>query len=402
MEAAAVGFEVIANFGFFGKADVAVDDGAADARVAADVDVIIEDGFRDFAIAIDADIVADDAILHAATGEDRAAGDDGINGNAHAAGIGKYEFCRGILVLPAAERPMLVVEVEDRRNADEVHVGFVVGVEGADVAPIESFLAVFVDEVVGIDAMLGDDAGKNVFAEIMSRPGILGIGEKDGDKELGIENIDAHGGVAMGGLVSGLLGLGGFFLKTDNAPVLIGFDDTELLGGLSEGNFDGGDGDIGGGVDVLLEHSGVVHFVDLVAGKDEDELGALAADGVDILINGVRGALVPLLRDAHLRGKHFDEFAEAHQRRPTGANVAIKTEGLVLSKDKNAAERRVDAIREGDIDDAVKSAEGDSRLGAISGERPETFTLSTREENSEGIAHIRHEDRLPRQDSEAV
>jgi hypothetical protein len=28
--------------------------------------------------------------------------------------------------------------------------------------------------------------------------------------------------------------------------------------------------------------------------------------------------------------------------------------------------------------------------------------LSTREENSKGIAHIRHEDRLPRQDSEAA
>src|SRR6266849_3359527 len=44
VEAAAVGFEVVADFGALGKADVAVDDGAANARVAADIHVIVDDG----------------------------------------------------------------------------------------------------------------------------------------------------------------------------------------------------------------------------------------------------------------------------------------------------------------------------------------------------------------------
>src|SRR6266481_9490558 len=44
VEAALVGFEVIADLGALGKADVAVDDGAADARVAADVHVVVNDG----------------------------------------------------------------------------------------------------------------------------------------------------------------------------------------------------------------------------------------------------------------------------------------------------------------------------------------------------------------------
>ena len=82
-------------------------------------------------------------------------------------------------MLPAAQRPIFVVEVEDRRNADEVHVGFVVGVDGADIAPVERFLAVLVDEVVSKDAMLGDDAGKNVFAEIVGGLGIFGIGQQE-------------------------------------------------------------------------------------------------------------------------------------------------------------------------------------------------------------------------------
>src|ERR1700731_4490454 len=45
VEAALVGFQVIADLGALGKADVAVDDGAADARVVADVHVVVDDGF---------------------------------------------------------------------------------------------------------------------------------------------------------------------------------------------------------------------------------------------------------------------------------------------------------------------------------------------------------------------
>jgi hypothetical protein len=82
--------------------------------------------------------------------------------------------------------------------------------------------------------------------------------------------------------------------------------------------------------------------------------------------------------------------------------MAIEAEGFVLREDKNTAERGIDAIGESNVNDAIKSAEGDSGLGTISGKRPETFTLTTGKENSKGIAHIRHECRLPRQDSEAA
>ena len=166
----------------------------------------------------------------------------------------------------------------------------------------------------------------------------------------------------MRGLVRRSLGLGGLFLKADDAPVLVGFDHAKLLGGFGGGNLDGGHGDIGGGIDVLLQHLGVIHFVDVVAGKNEDEFGALAADGIDVLVNGVGGALIPLLRDAHLRRKHFDEFAEAHERGPAGANVATKAERFVLGQSENAAQPGIDAIGKSDVDDAVESAKGTAGL----------------------------------------
>ncbi len=63
VEAAAVGFEVVADLSALGKADVAINDGAADTRVAADIHVIVDDGIRDFAVTVDADVVADDGTM---------------------------------------------------------------------------------------------------------------------------------------------------------------------------------------------------------------------------------------------------------------------------------------------------------------------------------------------------
>src|SRR5438105_11030196 len=357
VKAAAVGFEVVANLGAFRKADVAVDDGAANARVAADVHVVVDDGLRDFRVAVDTHIVADDGSLHAAAGDHRAAGDDGIEGHTHALGVGEDEFCGRILMLPGAQRPGAVVQVEDRRHADQIHVGFVVGVDGAHVAPIQSILAVFVDEVVGEDAVLRNDARKDVFAEIVMRLGILGIGKKDGDHQLRVENVDAHGGVAMSGVVRRLFRRGGLFLEADDAPIFIDFDHAELLGGLFHRNLDNADGHIGAGVYMLLEHLGVIHLIDVIAGENENEFGALAADGINVLIYGVGGTLIPLLGDAHLRRKDFDVIAEAGERRPTGANVPVQAERLVLSEDEYAAEIRIDAIGESDVNNAIKSAE---------------------------------------------
>ena len=77
--AAFVGFEVVADFGSLGKADVAVDDGAADARVATDIDVIVEDGFLHFAETVHANVISQDGMLDPSTGNDGAGGDDGID-----------------------------------------------------------------------------------------------------------------------------------------------------------------------------------------------------------------------------------------------------------------------------------------------------------------------------------
>src|ERR1700730_1007635 len=390
MEAPLVGLQVVTNFCALREADVAIDNRPADARVPADIHVVVDNRFRDLRITIYADIGAQHGFHHASARNDGASGYNRIQRHAHALGVGENKFRRRILVDPGAQRPGGVIQVENGRNAYQIHVCFVVGVQRSDVAPVQRILAVFVDEVVREHAMLGDDARKNVFAEIVTRLGIFRIREQDRDHQVGIENIDAHGRAAMAGLVRRLFGYRRFFLEAHDAPVFIGFNNAELQRGLLRGNLNGGHGNIRAGIDMLLEHAAVVHFVNVIAGENENVLRTLAADGINILIHRVGGALVPLLRHSHLRRQYFDILAEARKRGPSRANVAIEAEGFVLREHEHAPQIRVDAIGKRDIDDAIESAERNRWLGTIARQRPQPFTLASRKKYSDGVAHIGH------------
>src|SRR5271170_150995 len=386
----AVGFCVVADYCSFGQADVAVDDGAADATAAADIHVIEDDALIELAVTIHAHVEAEDGFGDASARNNRARANDGIERDAHAGGIGENEFGGRILLLPGVQRPAFVVEVEDWGDGDQVHIGFVVGLDGADIAPVGFFFFIFVAKIVGKDAMLFDDARDDVFAEIVIRFGIFGVGDQDGNEQLGIEKIDAHGGVHFVRMNARALGFGGLFFEADDAPVFIGFDDAETAGSFLRRNFESGDGNVRTGFDVLLEHLLIIHLVDVVAGKNEDEIGLLGADGIDVLIDGVGGALIPVLGDAHLRSEHFDEIAVAHQRGPSLAHVTIEAERFVLGEDEDAAQIAIQAIGKGDVNDAVDAAEGDGGLGAIASEGPKAFALATGQQDRKCVAHQRH------------
>ena len=74
---------------------------------------------------------------------------DGVDGHAGSSGLAEDELGGRVLVGTGAHGPVLVVEVEGGGDAGDVHIGFVVCLEGADIAPVEGLLLVLVDEVVG-------------------------------------------------------------------------------------------------------------------------------------------------------------------------------------------------------------------------------------------------------------
>ena len=185
------------------------------------------------------------------------------------------------------------------------------------------------------------------------------------------------------------LGLAGLFLEAADAPMLVGFDNAELLRGFRGGNLQCGHSDVGAGIEMLLEHLGVIHFVDVVAGENEGELGAFAADGVDVLVDGVGGAHVPVFADPLHGRQDFDKLAQltAHDVAPAFTDMAVERERLVLRQDVDAAQIGVEAVGERDVDDAVDAAEGDGRLGAVARERIQTLTRSSRQQDSESVYH---------------
>ncbi len=236
--------------------------------------------------------------------------DDGVDGHAGAAGLAEDELGGRVLVGAGAHGPGLVVEVEGGGDAGDVHVGLVVGLEGTDIAPVEGLLLVLVDEVVGVHFDAAEDVGQDVVAEVVLGVGVFGVLDELGEQDVGVEDVDAHGDVDHVGVEGRAdLGLFGLFFEADDLSVAGDLDDTEG-GDLVGGDGEGGEGDVGAGVDVLLQHEGVVHLVDVVAGEDEDVLGLLGADGVDVLVDGVGGALVPGLGDALHGGQDLDELAQ--------------------------------------------------------------------------------------------
>ena len=111
----------------------------------------------------------------------------------------------------------------------------------------------------------------------------------------------------------------------------------------------------------------------------KDVLGTLAADGIDVLVDGIGGSLVPVLADALHGRKDFDELAEfAGDDLPGLADMAIEGERLVLGEDVDPAQVGVDAVGERDIDDAVDAAEGDGGFGAVARERIQPLACAAR------------------------
>ena len=73
------------------------------------------------------------------------------------------------------------------------------------------------------------------------------------------------------------------------------------------------------------EHPRVIHLVDVIARQHDQVARTLTRDGIEILIHGVRRALIPMLADAFLRRQNLDELAELFgDDSPTQADVAVE------------------------------------------------------------------------------
>ena len=186
-------------------------------------------------------------------------------------------------------------------------------------------------------------------------------------------------------------GLRGLLLETHHAAVGVDLDDAELAGRRLHADRQRADRQIGAAFDVPLDQLGVVHLVDVVAGEDHHVLRPLFLDRVDVLVDGVGGALIPVLVDALLRRDDFDELAQfaAEVGLPAEVDVPVEAHRLVLGEDEVLSHPAVKAVRQGEVDNPISPAEGDCRLGPIPGERLQPRAFSPRKDYGQNVLHFR-------------
>jgi hypothetical protein len=117
----------------------------------------------------------------------------------------------------------------------------------------------------------------------------------------------------------------------------------------------------------------------MVAGQHHDVLRAVGGQDVLVLIHRIGGAAVPaLLVHALLRRQQIDELVHlAFHECPAALQVPQQAVALVLRDDADAADARVDAVAEREIDDAELAPEVHGRLGAAVGQVLEPAAAAT-------------------------
>ena len=387
--AGAVSVEIVADGGAFRNADIFVEDGAADLGVAANVAVIHDDASFDHSAGVNADTASENGFAHQASGEDASTGDDAVEGLAATIGLVENKFGGRIGIAGAAYGPLAIVEIEFGLDVVQVHVGFVKGVDGADVAPVRSDVfnlarnAVSL-EVIGEDGSGASEFGQDVAAEIVMAVRIFGVGLEQIEQRARGEDVVAHGGVDAIEIAGHGGGVVALFVKSEDASVVIGFDNAEFRGELA-GEGIGGDGDFGAASHVEIDHAADIHAVDVIASEDGHNVRVGLLDEIDVLKNGVGSSLIPgFVLGAHLRGDVDDEVAlEQAAELPSLAEVLEQRLAAELGEDIDRVDSGIDEIAKDEIDDAIFAAERDGRLGTLAGKRKKTGSLTSGEDDAQ-------------------
>ena len=92
----------------------------------------------------------------------------------------------------------------------------------------------------------------------------------------------------------------------------------------------------------------------------------LRSTNVEVLLNGVRRALVPALPRSHLRWHRRDEFSKRRvEDGPSVSQMFLERMRLILGEHQDTSEVRVEAVAECEIDDPILPAERYRRFGPM-------------------------------------
>ncbi len=119
---------------------------------------------------------------------------------------------------------------------------------------------------------------------------------------------------------------------------------------------------------MVLQKLRIVHAINMIAAQNDDVIRADFFDRVDVLIDRVRSAEIPIVVNALFRRPDADEFAEFRRKKmPSELNVALQACRFVLRHDKDFANPAVQTVRQCEINDSETTAKRHRRFTAVSG-----------------------------------
>ena len=214
---------------------------------------------------------------------------------------------------------------------------------------------------------------------------ILRVGFQIAFQYVAVEDINAHGSQVA-------FGLSRFFLEFIDAHRFVGDHDAEAAG-FVPGNADRRDGDFRLMLFVEGQHLSVVHRIDMVARQDEDVVVSDHFDEIQVLINSVGRAAVPVgTAVAFIRRQDICTAPIGIQvPRAAVADVPVQFQRLVLGQDADGIDAGVAAVTERKVDNAVFTAEQESGLGLIFRQDAQTAPSPASQNHCQtiGFSHIK-------------
>ena len=183
------------------------------------------------------------------------------------------------------------------------------------------------------------------------------------------------------------LAVRGFLMERGDTPVLVGLEDPEASG-IGTGDRLDGDGNVGPLLTVQRDELGVIHAVQVIAGKDHNVFDPGVDKTWKLLAHRVGRALIPIHPTGRLLGRQNVDEPTGEQVELVGlVNVAVQRCRQKLGQDVDLFDARVEAVADGHVDQAIPAADRHGRLGPQLGQRVEARALTSPQNHSQHVSH---------------
>ena len=130
----------------------------------------------------------------------------------------------------------------------------------------------------------------------------------------------------------------------------------------------------------------------MVTGEDDDIFRIVFVDEMDVLIDGICGAFVPVgSLDLLVRGQNVDAAAGAVEIPGFSVpDVVVQLKRLILGQNADGVDAGIDTVGQRKVDDAIFPSERNGRFGDLVGEDPQPAALSARKKHGNAFSFACH------------